>query len=175
MGYAMARRLLQGGTPVTIWNRTRAKAELAGCDTVFCILATAADLEAVCFGEHGIRSGARRPGLIVDASTIGLTESVRIRRRRAAEGVEFIAAPVGGNAQCVRVGTAIESPCEGTRLAQRAGVSRHVWLEFLNTGVLGSTFTRYKSAAHASGMTLASEHTVVPTGLEIQDALTHAP
>src|SRR5258705_62190 len=55
MGYAMAERLAKGGADVTVWNRTRAKAEplaahgvkiadklseLAGCGVVFCMVST---------------------------------------------------------------------------------------------------------------------------------------
>jgi 3-hydroxyisobutyrate dehydrogenase len=32
-------------------------------------------------------------------------------------------------------------------LAQKAGVSRHAFLDFMNQSVLGSTFTRYKTPA----------------------------
>ena len=66
MGYPMAERLLKKGHDVSIWNRTRAKAEplarsggkivgklseLAGCDVVFSIVSTGKDLEEVYFGR----------------------------------------------------------------------------------------------------------------------------
>jgi len=41
----------------------------------------------------------------------------------------------------------IESLMEVTLLAQKAGVARHAFLQFINDSVLGSVFTRYKSAA----------------------------
>lgn len=41
----------------------------------------------------------------------------------------------------------IESLIEVTLLAQKAGVPRHAFLQFINGSVLGSIFTRYKSAA----------------------------
>ena len=62
MGYPMAERLLKKGHDVSIWNRTRAKAEplarsggkivdkhseLASCDVVFSIVSTGKDLEEV--------------------------------------------------------------------------------------------------------------------------------
>jgi 3-hydroxyisobutyrate dehydrogenase len=40
-----------------------------------------------------------------------------------------------------------ESMIEVTLLAQKAGVPRHAFLEFLNGSVVGSTFTRYKTPA----------------------------
>jgi 3-hydroxyisobutyrate dehydrogenase len=40
-----------------------------------------------------------------------------------------------------------ENMMEVTLLAQKAGVPRHAFLEFLNASVMGSTFTRYKTPA----------------------------
>jgi 3-hydroxyisobutyrate dehydrogenase-like beta-hydroxyacid dehydrogenase len=45
------------------------------------------------------------------------------------------------------LGVITESLAEVTVLAQRGGVSRAAFLEFINSSVLGSTFTRYKSPA----------------------------
>ena len=47
----------------------------------------------------------------------------------------------------VMLGVVIQNLCEITILAQKAGVPRHAFLEFMNNGVLGSMFTRYKSNA----------------------------
>ena len=47
----------------------------------------------------------------------------------------------------VFLGVVIQSLAEITVLAERGGVSRAAFLEFLNDSVLGSTFTRYKSPA----------------------------
>ena len=73
MGTPMAERLLKAGHDVTIWNRTRAKAEplaakggkivdkpvdLAGCDVVFAIVSTGKDVEEVVFRQG--RSAQRR-------------------------------------------------------------------------------------------------------------------
>ncbi len=47
----------------------------------------------------------------------------------------------------VFLGVVIQSLIEITSLAERGGVSREAFLEFLNDSVMGSTFTRYKSPA----------------------------
>lgn len=47
----------------------------------------------------------------------------------------------------VFLGVVIQSLAEITVLAERGGVSRAAFLDFLNDSVLGSTFTRYKSPA----------------------------
>ena len=47
----------------------------------------------------------------------------------------------------VFLGVVIQSLTEITTLAERGGVSRAAFLEFLNDSVMGSTFSRYKSPA----------------------------
>jgi 3-hydroxyisobutyrate dehydrogenase len=213
MGYPMAERLLRDGNPVSIWNRTRSKAlplvklggrivdtpvALASCDILFIMVATGKDLNEVCFGTNGVTSGdnAKLPQVIVDCSSIAVQESAACRRKLAAFGVDFLAAPVSGNgkvvlagklsavasgpkaafdlaqpyilsfaprgvsyvgegelsrickiAHNVMLGVVMQTLAEITILAQKAGVSRHAFLDFINNGVMGSMFTRYKSNA----------------------------
>jgi len=47
----------------------------------------------------------------------------------------------------VFLGVVIQSLVEITVLAEKAGVPRHAFLDFMNTSVLGSIFTRYKTPA----------------------------
>jgi 3-hydroxyisobutyrate dehydrogenase-like beta-hydroxyacid dehydrogenase len=47
----------------------------------------------------------------------------------------------------VFLGVVTQSLAEITVLAQKAGVSRHAFLDFMNASVMGSTFTRYKTPA----------------------------
>ena len=47
----------------------------------------------------------------------------------------------------VMLGVVIQNLSEITVLAEKAGVPRHAFLEFINNSVLGSIFTRYKSPA----------------------------
>ena len=113
MGYPMAERLLDAGYDVSIWNRTRAKAEplakkggkvvdkpsdLAGVDVVFAIVSTGKDLEEVCFGQNGVAAGGNAPRIVVDCSTIAVEESAAVRARLKQAGSEFVACPVSGNA-----------------------------------------------------------------------------
>lgn len=120
MGTPMAERLVKAGYDVTIYNRTRAKAEplaalgakivdhpyeLASCDAVFSIVATGADVDEVFFGQTGVASkGGQVPKIFVDCSSIGVEESVSIRNKVTAVGAQFVAAPVSGNGKCVRAG-----------------------------------------------------------------------
>src|SRR4029434_681508 len=45
------------------------------------------------------------------------------------------------------LGVVTQSLAEITVLAQRAGVPRHAFLDFINQSVMGSTFSRYKTPA----------------------------
>ena len=136
MGFPMAERLLAAGYDVSIWNRTRAKAEplaasggtivdrpseLAGVDVLFTMVSTGKDLAEVYFGTDGVASGrnGKLPGIFVDCSTIGVEESADIRARIAALGSEFVAAPVSGNGKCVKAGK-LSSVTSGPAAACRA-------------------------------------------------------
>ncbi len=50
----------------------------------------------------------------------------------------------------VMLGVVIQNLCEITILAEKAGMQRHAFLDFLNKSVMGSMFTRYKTPALAN-------------------------
>jgi 3-hydroxyisobutyrate dehydrogenase len=121
MGYPMAERLLDAGHDVSIWNRTKSKAEpltkkggkivdklsdLAGVDVLFSIVSTGKDVKDVYFGNDGVLSAAngKVPGVFVDCSTIAVEESAEIRKDLRARGADFIASPVSGNAKVIKAG-----------------------------------------------------------------------
>jgi 3-hydroxyisobutyrate dehydrogenase len=207
MGYEMAARLAKGGCDIAVWNRTRAKAEplaqygaklanevkdLAAREIVFCMVSTWEDVKEV---MHKLLSGSSRPRMVVECSSISLEGSAELRRLLRDKGVEYLAAPVSGNAKVIKagkltfvvsgaksayetarryldmmgagssyvgegelariakichnvfLGVVIQNLCEITILAQKAGMPRHAFLDFLNKSVMGSMFTRYKTPA----------------------------
>ena len=119
MGEAMVKRLMKAGHPVTVWNRTAAKAEqvreqgavvagdkqdLANCDMVFTMVSTTGDLEQVLFGPDGLVAGSSRPRVVIDSSSISQEGSAGIRARLEALGVSYLCAPVSGNAKVAKAG-----------------------------------------------------------------------
>jgi 3-hydroxyisobutyrate dehydrogenase len=119
MGEAMVKRLLKGGHAVTVWNRTRSKAEplaeygaqlaaarheLASCDIVFTMISTTDDLKEVLFAEGGLVAGATKPKVVVDSSSISQEGSAEIRTRLEAMGVGYLCTPVSGNAKVAKAG-----------------------------------------------------------------------
>jgi 3-hydroxyisobutyrate dehydrogenase len=122
MGIPMAERLIKAGYDVTVWNRTRAKAEplakiggtlvdhlseLRNVDVLFSIVSTGKDVQEVLYGKNGVcRQGGKLPPVIVDCSTISVEESATIRDRLKQLGAEFVAAPISGNAKVINAGKA---------------------------------------------------------------------
>jgi 3-hydroxyisobutyrate dehydrogenase len=120
MGTPMAERLIKAGYDVTIWNRTRAKAEplakaggklvdhlseLKNVDVLFSIVATGKDVQEVLYGKNGVCSqGGKAPPTVVDCSTIAVEESAAIREKLKQLGSNFVAAPVSGNAKVIKAG-----------------------------------------------------------------------
>ncbi len=119
MGYSMAKRLLDAGCDVSIYNRTRSKAEplaesggkivdtpkeLCDRDIVFTMVSASDDLLEVTFGANGVLTGPSRPKLLVDCSSVSEEASADVRARAVALGVEMLAAPVSGNAKVVKAG-----------------------------------------------------------------------
>jgi 3-hydroxyisobutyrate dehydrogenase len=211
MGYELAARLLRSGCDVSVWNRTRSKAEpltelgaqvvdspaaLADRDIVFTMMAGPEDFLEVTTGDGGVlEAEGGAPGILVDSSTVSAEASEEVRARATERGTLVLAAPVSGNPKVVKagrltvvasgpesafevarpylelfgegvtyagegdnarlvklchnllLGIVAQSLAEITVLAEKGGVSRTDFLEFMNSSVLGSTFSRYKTPA----------------------------
>ena len=119
MGYELVSRLLEAGHDVAVFNRTRAKAEplaelgativdtpaeLAERDIVFTMVAGPKDVEEVLLGPQGILSGERRPGLVIDSTTVSPATGDAVRAAATGLGVALLAAPVSGNPKVVKAG-----------------------------------------------------------------------
>jgi 3-hydroxyisobutyrate dehydrogenase-like beta-hydroxyacid dehydrogenase len=113
MGQHMARRLLEGGHPLTVWNRTREKANplieagagwvqspndvAKGSDIVITMLTDSKASEEVICGAGGVLNGGH-PGLIlIDMGSIAPEMSRSIALRAEAKGISMLDAPVTGN------------------------------------------------------------------------------
>ncbi len=112
MGQPMARNLLVAGFPVTVHNRTRAKAEALisdgaavadcpraaadGADYIITMLPNSPDVEAVILGPAGVIESARPDSIVIDMSTISPEVTRRVAERLAEKGVHMLDAPVSG-------------------------------------------------------------------------------
>lgn len=211
MGSVLASRLLEHGCDLTVYNRTRAKAEplgrlgarivdrpadLADRDIVITSVAGSTDFAEVMTGPDGLLAdGTRVPSLVIDSSTVSMDVSRQIRAKAASLGSALLAAPVSGNPRVAlsgKLSLAVSGPreaydralpylqmlgrsvtyvgegeaarlvkichnlvlgvvtqvlAETTVLAERGGIARSAYLEFINDSVMGSTFSRYKTPA----------------------------
>ncbi|HEY3954206.1 MAG TPA: NAD(P)-dependent oxidoreductase [Streptosporangiaceae bacterium] len=119
MGIALCRRLLAAGCDLTVYNRTRAKAEplaadgakitasaagLGSADIVFVTVGTSQDLASAVLGPDGLVSAGATPSVVVDCSTVSVETSAEVRRELDARNCAFLAAPVMGNPKVASVG-----------------------------------------------------------------------
>jgi 3-hydroxyisobutyrate dehydrogenase-like beta-hydroxyacid dehydrogenase len=111
MGSAMARNLLKAGHHVTLYNRTRAKAEplvaagarvvdkpsaACGGDVLITMLADDHAVETVVFGQEGVVAALPPNAIHVSMSTISVALSDRLAEAHARAGQAYVAAPVFG-------------------------------------------------------------------------------
>ena len=214
MGAALARRLLEAGHDVAVYNRTRSKAEaleeagatvvdspaaLADRDIVFTMVGGSDDFKEVVIGPNGVLSrDDAAPRTLIDSTTISQAASDEVRAAAAERNVGVLAAPVSGNAKVVAagkltmvvsgpekdflrarellellaarvtyvgdgdrarlvkichnlmLGVVAQTLAEIAVLAEKGGVSRADFFDFLNDSVMGSMFTRYKTPAYVN-------------------------
>ena len=112
MGRPMAANLLKAGYDVTVWNRTGSRADelvaqgakrattpravAAASEVVFTIVSDPPALESVLWGDDGVFTGLRRGSVLVDSSTVSPALERRAAAAAAAQGAEFLEAPVTG-------------------------------------------------------------------------------
>jgi len=207
MGYPMAARLIAAGIDVTVYNRTKAKAEplgvtvvdapadLADRDIVYTIVTDDTAFRETVIGPNGVLSRDAKPKILIDSSTVSPEVSEEVRAAANAQGVQFLAAPISGNGRAVAAGKAslgvsgprdaydtvepyleqlgrgvsylgegdlarlaklahnvmlgVVAQClaEITVLAEKGGVERHAFLDYLNKSAMGSIFSTYKAPA----------------------------
>ena len=120
MGSRQAKRLLDGGHPLTVWNRSRNKAEalapfgasvadtaheaVQDADIIILMLENGAIVRDVLFSQDVIE--ALRPGsIVVDMSSIKPAEAQEHAKRLAERGIHHIDAPVSGGTVGAEQGT----------------------------------------------------------------------
>jgi len=121
MGYSMAQHLLKAGHELTVYNRTRAKAEgllqqgahwaesagacAEGQDAVFTMVGFPKDVEEVYFGCQGILTHAAKGTPVIDMTTTDPDLAVRIAKEGEPLGLRVLDAPVSGGDSGARAGT----------------------------------------------------------------------
>ena len=111
MGLPIARNLLKAGHELTVYNRTRSKAEAlasagakvanslaeaSAAEIVMTMLADDHAVEQTTFGNGGILSTLASGGVHISLSTISTALSQRLTEAHKARGQSFVASPVFG-------------------------------------------------------------------------------
>lgn len=120
MGSRMARRLLDAGNQLWVWNRTPARAEplvaagahaaatpadaAGSADVVMLMLSDPAALRDVTEGPDGIAATVRPGTTVIEMSTVGPAAVARLRATLS-DGVTLIDAPVLGSVSEAEAGT----------------------------------------------------------------------
>jgi len=112
MGRPMAVNLIAAGFPLTVYNRTRERAEelvsagaraaatpaevARAAGVIVVIVTDSKDVEAVVAGPGGIAEGIRPGAVVVDMSTVAPSTERRMAALLRERGAEYLDAPVSG-------------------------------------------------------------------------------
>ncbi|MCI0515160.1 NAD(P)-dependent oxidoreductase [candidate division KSB1 bacterium] len=112
MGLPMAQNLIRAGYPLVVYNRTAARVEplkalgakiadspravAQATEVIITMVTDTPDVEAVILGPDGVLSGSQPGQVVIDMSTISPRATQNFARILAAQGVDFLDAPVSG-------------------------------------------------------------------------------
>jgi 3-hydroxyisobutyrate dehydrogenase len=121
MGTGIAGNILAAGFPLTVWNRTRDKAEpllargarwadtpaaaAAAADIVISVVANEPASRAVWLGESGALPAMPAHSLAIECSTLPVGWVQELHARAQARQLDFMDAPLGGSRQPAQAGT----------------------------------------------------------------------
>ncbi len=114
MGYLMARNIAQADYPLTVFNRTRAKADSLAkevgvtvapsvkalsesADVIISMLTEDEAVKAVYLGEEGVLQTDVKNKVLIDMSTISPKTVLELNEVAASKGASFLDAPVSGS------------------------------------------------------------------------------
>jgi 3-hydroxyisobutyrate dehydrogenase len=119
-GGPMARRIIEGGYPTTLWARRPATlepfagspakvaespAELAAASDLVCLCVVGdADINEITGGDHGLLVGMKPGSIIAVHSTVHPDTCRKLAKKAGAQGVSVIDAPVSGGGPAAEQG-----------------------------------------------------------------------
>lgn len=129
MGNAMAGNLLKNGVELSVYNRTKEKAEnllrkgaiwgkdlsqaVQNADVVFTMLSEPAVVAKMAFGEQGFVSSMKKNAIWADCTTVNPSFSNQMAHKAKQAGIRFLDTPVAGS----------KVPAENSELTFLAGGS----------------------------------------------------
>jgi 3-hydroxyisobutyrate dehydrogenase-like beta-hydroxyacid dehydrogenase len=190
MGSRMAACLARAGHPVTVHNRTAAKAEAwvaehggriaatprdaaDGAAAVITMVVDGPQVEEVLLGEDGAVHGAAPGTLFIDCSTIAPADVRRVGAALAERGLGFVDAPVSGSSPKAETGTlTIMAGGSDDDLARAAPFFEAMGETILHVGPLGhgQTVKVISNAVSATNAATLAQALVVgkATGVDLE-------
>jgi 2-hydroxy-3-oxopropionate reductase len=181
MGLPMARNALRAGFPLTVTNRTLAKAEALRpegaavaptprevaerSDIVVTMVRDTPDVDAVLFGPDGVADGAHQGLLAIDMSTVSPAATRGFAGRARERGFRTLDAPVSGG----EIG-AIEARLAIMVGGEDADVARAMPL----FSALGKTIVHIGPSGAGQACKLANQIAVALNNLGVSEALVFA-
>jgi 3-hydroxyisobutyrate dehydrogenase-like beta-hydroxyacid dehydrogenase len=122
MGSGIAKRLINNGHKVSVYNRTRSKShhfsneatiasspkELGqACDLVITIVTNFDAVKTVLFGKEGVVESENNNLIVADVSTISPAQSEHCAQRLRSAGIEMLAVPVMGGPAAAETGNLV--------------------------------------------------------------------
>jgi 3-hydroxyisobutyrate dehydrogenase-like beta-hydroxyacid dehydrogenase len=155
MGSRMAKNLKAKGFEVTVWNRTRAKADALAplglhvastpaevaraVDTLCTCVADVPALREVALGPNGLLSAAKAGQLLIDFSTVSVPLVRELGEAFGQKGVDVIDAPVTGSKNGAEKGTlVIMAGGADAAMARAEAVFKAVGEKVVHCGPLGA-------------------------------------
>lgn len=115
MGSRMAKRLIDAGIDVTVWNRSAsaldqfwnegisAKTDITeavtNADVVITMLSTPLVIEDLAFGENGFVGALKQNSIWINTSTVDPESARQFGKRSKTQGINYVDAPVAGTKQ----------------------------------------------------------------------------
>src|SRR5690348_138516 len=151
MGAAMAKRLAELGHDLTVWNRTRSRAEALGvghvagtpaeaasrADVVISMLTNADAVRSSYLGQDGAVKSAHGQ-VYVDMSTAGVDVSREIAPAVEGSGAAYVEAPVLGSVGAILAGAAVVLAAGSSEVVDRARAVLEAFGDVRYIGPLGS-------------------------------------
>ena len=119
MGAGITKRIIDSGHTVSIYNRTRSKAEhfsnkatialsprelAESCDLLITIVTDFDGVKDILFGTKGVIESSNHNLVVADASTISPSQSEHCARRLRSAGIEMLGIPVMGGPAAAEAG-----------------------------------------------------------------------
>lgn len=181
MGQGMATNILREKYPLTVWNRTKKRAETiesegasvadtpadlaSQSDIIIVCVSDTPDVEAVILGDNGIIHGIEPGKLVIDMSTISPKATRAMAEALKEKGASMLDAPISGGS---------EGAANGTLSIMVGGDAADFERALPVFEAMGKTVTHVGPIGSGQTVKLVNQILVVVTALGVSEALVFA-